>query len=179
MLMGHMPHRRPERSEAAEYYFRYIDRVQGSNVLDGLTAQRREVLDLLQRLPEAKAGHRYAPDKWTLREVVGHVNDTERLFCARAFWFARGFDTPLPSFDQNVAMAAARFDERSWSGLLDEFGTVRDATLSFFGSLPADAWDRRGIASDNPFTVRALAYLAVGHVDHHLDIVKTRYLQIG
>src|SRR5262249_28918567 len=174
--MGDLPHRRPDRSEAAEYYFRYIDQVQGSNVLDSLTRQRAEALGLLQRLPETKAGFRYAPGKWSLREVVGHVNDTERLFCARAFWFARGFDSPLPSFDQNVAIAAARFEERSWSDLVDEFAIVRDATLAFFGGLPADAWDRGGIASENPFTVRALAYLAAGHVTHHLDIVKARYL---
>jgi len=177
MMHDDARNRRPERSEAAEYYFRYIDQVAGANVLDALTAQRRDALDLLRGVPETKAGHRYAPDKWTLREVLGHVNDTERLFCARAFWFARGFDTPLPSFDQNVAIAAARFDERAWRDLVDEFAAVRDATLAFFRSLPADAWDRRGIASDNPFTVRALAYLAVGHVTHHLDIVRTRYLQ--
>jgi hypothetical protein len=175
--MSEFAHRRPERSEAADYYFRYIDQVQGSNVVDCLTRQRGEALAMLQPVPETKAGYRYAPDKWTLREVVGHINDTERLFCARAFWFARGFDTPLPSFDQNVAIASGRFEERSWSDLIDEFGIIRGATLAFFASLPADAWDRRGIASDNPFTVRALAYLAAGHVHHHLDIVKTRYLQ--
>ena len=176
-MMSELPYRRPARSEAAEYYFRYIDQVQGSNVLDSLTQQRREALGVLQRVPEAQAGDRYAPDKWTLRQVVGHLNDTERLFCGRAFWFARGFDTPLPSFDQNVAIASGRFEERSWSDLVDEFAIVRDATLAFFASLPAEAWDRRGIASDNPFTVRALAYLAAGHVHHHLDIVQTRYLQ--
>ena len=174
--MSEFADRRPERSEAAEYYFRYIDQVQGSNVLQCLTRQRGEALALLQALPETKAAHRYAPDKWTLREVIGHVNDTERLFCARAFWFARGFDSPLPSFDQNVAIVAARFEERSLSSLVEEFAIVRDATLAFFGSLPADAWDRSGIASDSPFTVRALAYLAAGHVHHHVEILKTRYL---
>ena len=175
-MINESPYRRPERSEAAEYYFRYIDQVQGSNILDCLAAQKGEVLGLLQQLPETKASHRYAPDKWTLREVVGHIDDTERLFCARAFWFARGFDSPLPSFDQAIAIATARFDERPWSDLVTEFAIVRDATLAFFGGLPADAWDRRGIASDNPFTVRALAYLTAGHVNHHLDIVTTRYL---
>ncbi len=175
-MMNELPYRRPARSEAADYYFRYIDQVHGSNVLDSLSVQRRETLEVLHGVPETKAGFRYAPDKWTLREVVGHINDTERLFCTRAFWFARGFDTPLPSFDQNVAIASGRFEERSWDGLVDEFAIVRDATLAFFANLPADAWDRRGIASDNPFTVRALAYLAAGHVQHHVDIVKTRYL---
>jgi len=167
---------RPERSEAADYYFRYIDKVPGSDILGCLATQRGEVSQVLLGVPESKAGDRYAPGKWTLREVVGHVNDTERLFCARAFWFARGFDSPLPSFDQDVAIAAAQFNDRSWSGLIDEFLAVREATLSFFASLPPDAWDRRGIASDNPFTVRALAYLAAGHVTHHLEIVTSRYL---
>jgi len=169
--------RRPDRSEAAEYYFRYIDLVADADLVTALTAQREEVLHLLRGISDEQAGHRYAHDKWTLREVLGHVNDTERLFCARAFWFARGFDTPLPSFDQNVAMAAGRFGERSWSGLMDEFAAVREATLTFFASLPDEAWDRRGIASDNPFTVRALAYLAAGHVTHHLEIIKARYLK--
>ena len=168
--------RRPERSEAADYYHRYIDQVPGSDILGYLTSQREDVSRVLRGVAEAKAGHRYAPDKWTLREVVGHLNDTERLFCSRAFWFARGFDSPLPSFDQNVAIAEGRFNDRSWTGLIDEFLAVRDATLTFFAGLPADAWDRRGIASDNPFSVRALAYLAAGHVTHHLEIVKSRYL---
>jgi DinB family protein len=167
---------RPERAEAADYYHRYIDQVPGSDILGCLTSQREDVSRVLRGVTEAKAGHRYAPDKWTLREVVGHINDTERLFCSRAFWFARGFASPLPSFDQNVAIAAGRFNDRSWSGLIDEFVAVRDATLTLFASLPHDAWDRRGIASDNPFSVRALAYLAAGHVTHHLEIVKSRYL---
>lgn len=175
--MSESPHRRPERTEAAEYYFLYIDQVPGSNVLDRLTLQRDEALVLLQGIPETRSGYRYAPDKWTLREVVGHISDTERLFCARAFWFARGLGSPLPSFDQNVAVAAARFADRSWSSLISEFTTVRDATLSFFNNLRSDDWDRRGIASDKPFTVRAIAYLAAGHVHHHLEIVKGRYLQ--
>lgn len=169
--------RRPERSEAADYYFLYIDQIPDTDIVDCLLRQRDAVLETLRRIPESMAGHRYEDGKWTLREVVGHLNDTERLFCARAFWFARGFDSPLPSFDQNVAMAAAQFDDRSWSGLIDEFASVREATLAFFSSLPADAWDRRGIASGNPFTVRALAYLGAGHVTHHMELIKTRYLR--
>lgn len=168
--------RRPERSEASDYYFGYIDQVPGADVVNTLISQRDEVLKLMRGVPEAMAGHRYAPGKWTLREVVGHISDTERLFCMRAFWFARGFDTPLPSFDQNVAIEAGRFDDRTWSGLLDEFAAVRDASIAFFATLPAAAWDRRGIASGNPFTVRALAFLGAGHVAHHLAIVKSKYL---
>jgi hypothetical protein len=169
--------RRPERAEASEYYFRYIDLVADADIVTAMTAQREVLLHQLRAITDEQAGHRYAPGKWSLREVIGHVNDTERLFCARAFWFARGFDTPLPSFDQNVAIAAARFEERGWTGLRDEFAAVREATRTFFAGLPDEAWDRRGTASDNPFTVRALAYLAVGHVTHHLEIIKARYLK--
>ena len=168
--------RKPDRDEAAEYYFRYIDHVADADIVAALTAQRDGVLGLLRAVPEERGGDRYAADKWTLRQVLGHVNDTERLFCGRAFWFARGFDTPLPSFDQHVAIAAARFDDRRWPDLIDEFAAVREATLTFFRGLPADAWDRRGVASDNAFTVRALAYLAAGHVAHHVSIIKARYL---
>ena len=104
------------------------------------------------------------------------MNDTERLFAFRAFWFARGFESPLPSFDQNVALAAAAADARPWQSHLDEFAAVRAATLSFFRHLPVDAWERRGTASGNPFSVRALAYLSAGHVFHHVAILNERYL---
>jgi hypothetical protein len=107
--------------------------------------------------------------------VLGHLNDTERLFVARAFWFARGFDAALPSFDQNIAMRASGADERSWASHVDEFRAIRGATLVLFEQLPAEAWLRRGVASDNPFTVRALAFIAAGHVVHHTTILRERY----
>jgi hypothetical protein len=166
---------RPDRSEAAPYYFTYIDLVSG-DVLDAMTTQAGEMRGELRAIGEERSLTRYAAGKWSIREVLGHLNDTERLFVARAFWFARGFDTPLPSFDQNVAVAAAGAHERPWASLVDEFHAIRQATLSFFSSLPGEAWSRRGIASDNPFTVRALAYLTVGHVMHHMKIVRERYL---
>ena len=167
---------RPDRSEAAEYYFTYIDQVGAGDIRDLLEAQLPETLALLQGIPEDRSLYRYATDKWSIRQVVSHLSDCERLSVFRAFWFARGFDSPLPSFDQNTAMAATRPDERSWSTLMLEFRSVRAATLAFFRELPADAWSRRGIASDNPFTVRALAYITTGHVAHHTAILKSRYL---
>jgi hypothetical protein len=166
----------PDRTEAAEYYFTYINQVPEGDICALLDVQGNEVLDLLRGIPEQKSLHRYAPGKWSIRDVVSHLSDCERLFVFRAFWFARGFESPLPSFDQTVAVSAARADDRSWPGLLEEFGAVRAATLTFFRSLPAEAWTRRGIASDNPFTVRALAYIAVGHVTHHSKILRDRYL---
>jgi hypothetical protein len=167
---------RPDRSEASDYYFTYIDRIHDADVVRALEAQRGETLSVLRGVTEEQSTHRYAPDKWSLREVVGHLNDTERLFVSRAFWFARGFDTELPSFDQHVAMAASGAHERAWRSHIDEFDVLRGATLAFVRGLPADAWTRRGVASGNPFSVRALAYLAAGHVDHHMAIVKDRYL---
>jgi hypothetical protein len=167
---------RPERSEAAPYYFTYIDKVPDGDFGAIMRAQAEEVVGIAGSITEDHSRHRYAPDKWSIREVLGHINDCERLFVMRAFWFARGFDTPLPSFDQNVAVAAAGAHERTWQSHVDEFRSQRAATLAFFDSLPDEAWSRRGVASDNPFTVRALAYMVPGHVRHHLDIVRERYL---
>ncbi len=168
---------RPEPQEAAPYYFRYIDRVQSEDVLGVLEAQLDEMLALLGGVTEERSLHRYAPDKWSLREVLNHVTDCERVFLFRALWFARGFDTPLPGFDQDVAAPKARADEVSWARHMEEFRSVRLATLAFFRNLPAEAWARSGIASDNPFTVRALAYITAGHTAHHAVILRERYLQ--
>ncbi len=168
---------RPERSEAAPYYFSYIDHVSGDDVVRLLDEQLATLLPRLESISERQSLYRYAPDKWSMREVLGHINDCERLFTLRAFWFARGFDTALPSFDQNTAVQAAGANEIIWSRHVDEFRVARAATLAFFGNLPEDAWLRSGIASDNQFTVRALAYMAVGHVTHHWKIVEERYLQ--
>jgi hypothetical protein len=166
----------PDRTEAAEYYFTYIQQVPEGDICAILEEQGESTLSLLSRISEEASLARYAPDKWSIREVVSHLNDTERLFVSRAFWFGRGFDTPLPSFDQNVAIAMAEADARPWRAHLEEFRNVRAATLSFLKNLPAEAWARRGIASGNPFTVRALAYIAAGHVTHHVRILKERYL---
>lgn len=167
---------RPERTEASPYYFTYIDQVPDADICEMIDAQGHDTLALLRGVSDPRSLHRYAPDKWSIREVVSHLSDTERLFVFRAFWFARGFDTPLPSFDQHVAASTARADERPWESIVDEFRVVRAATLPFFRSLPPEAWARRGIASDNPFTVRALAYMTVGHVVHHVKILRERYL---
>jgi hypothetical protein len=167
---------RPDRSEAAEYYFTYIDKVRSDDILQVLEAQSTEALSFFQSIPDSRSLHRYGPDKWTIREVAAHLNDTERLFLSRAFWFARGFDTPLPSFDQHVAIAACGANDRPWNNHIEGFRAVRAATLTFLRDLPDDAWRRRGVASDCTFTVRALAYIAAGHVTHHVEILRDRYL---
>ena len=166
----------PDRTEAADYYFTYIDQVGAGDICAILETQAEETASFLRGIPDARSLHRYAPDKWSIRQTVGHVNDAERVFVSRAFWFARGFDNPLPSFDQNVAVSAAESDARSWPSLVDEFQAIRVATLALFKHLPADAWARRGVASGNPFTVRALAYVVAGHVTHHTKILRERYL---
>jgi DinB superfamily len=166
----------PDRTEAAEYYFTYIDKVGPGDICRILEEQLAETLPQLEAISEDRSLHRYAPDKWSIREVLSHLNDGERLFVFRAFWFARGFDAPLPSFDQNVAVSVAGADSRSWRSHVEEFRVIRASTLAFFRNLPSDAWARRGVASGNPVTVRALAYITAGHVTHHMGILKERYL---
>jgi hypothetical protein len=167
---------RPQPNEFASYYSIYIDRVPGDDIVAVLATQLDDTSAFLSEVSEEKSLHRYAPDKWSMRELVGHVNDTERVFMFRALWFSRGFPDPLPSFDQEVAFRAAESDRVSWASHIEEFRAIRAATLAFCRNLPADAWLRSGIASDNPVTVRALAYIAAGHVTHHLAILRERYL---
>ena len=168
---------RPDRGEAAEYYFTYINQVPDGDIRHLLHQQLSQALALLENIEEAQSLRRYAPGKWSIRELVSHVSDTERVFVFRAFWFARGFEGPLASFDQDVAVAHASADARSWRSHIEEFRAVRASTLAFFDTLPDEAWTRHGVASDNPVTVRALAYITAGHVAHHLAILRDRYLR--
>ena len=167
---------RPESSEAAAYYFTYIDKVQGDDPLAAIEIQLEEYLPLLAAISEEKSLHRYGPGKWSIRQVLNHVSDTERSFAFRALWFARGFDTPLPSYDPDTAAGGAQADAVPWSAHVEEFRRVRLATISLFQNLPADAWMRTGVASGKTFTVRALAFLIPGHATHHFDIMREKYL---
>ncbi len=167
---------RPERDEAAPYYFTYIDRIASDNIVGVMDTQLEETLACLRGISEEKSLHRYAPEKWTIRQLWNHVNDTERVFQHRALWFARGFDTPLPSFDEKIAAGAAAANQVSWARHVEEFRDVRRGTLDFFRNLPEEAWTRSGIASEKPFTVRALAYIIAGHVAHHRAVLQERYL---
>ena len=167
---------RPAPTEAASYYFNYIDRVEGDDVLSVLNSQLDETVQFLSTVSEEKSHHRYAPDKWSLREMLNHVNDAERLFVFRALWFARGFEEPLPSFDQEIAVNNSGADDVAWKDMVEEFKSLRQSTLSFFRSLPEVAWSRAGVASGYPFTVRALAFIIAGHVAHHVDVIRRLYL---
>ena len=168
---------RPEASEAAPYYFGYINRVSSDDIISVLETQLEETLPFLRGISEEKSLYRYAPGKWSIRESWSHVNDTERVFVFRALWFARGFDAALPSFDQEIAVKGAQGDEVPWASHIEEFRDIRLATLGFFRKLPKDAWMRTGTASGNPFTVRACAYVVAGHVAHHMAVLREKYLQ--
>jgi hypothetical protein len=141
-----------------------------------MAAQIDETLALLRGLSEERATHRYAPGKWSVKEVVGHMIDGERIFGYRALRFARNDPTPLSGFDQEPYIASASFDACALDGLLDEFEHVRRGTVLMFRHLPAEAWLRQGVASDNPVTVRALAYIIAGHERHHVGVLRERYL---
>jgi hypothetical protein len=167
---------RPQTTEAADYYFRYIDLVTSDDIVPALENQMGEMLQFLSVISEEQSLHSYAPGKWTIREVLNHVNDGERVFAGRGFWFARGFNDALPSFEQDVAVQHAHANNTSWADLVEEFKIVRLATISLFKSLPEEAWDRTGVASDNPVSVRAIAYIIAGHVAHHIGVLREKYL---
>ena len=167
---------RPQTTEAADYYFKYIDLITSDDIVPTIETQMGEMLQLLSGISEEQSLHSYAPGKWTIREVLNHINDGERVFSGRAFWFARGFNDPLPSFDQDVAVQMSHANNTSWADLVEEFEIVRLGTLSLLKSLPAEAWDRTGVASDNPVSVRALVYIIAGHVAHHMGVLREKYL---
>ena len=168
---------RPEPSEAEPYYFTYIDRVAAEDIVGVLSGQLEETLVFCSGISEEQSLQRYADDKWSLLQVLNHVTDSERVFALRAFWFARGLQTPLPSYDQDIAARGAEADGVPWAAHLEEFQRVRLATVSLFENMPAPSWTRTGIASDNRFTVRSLAYIIAGHLDHHIAVLQQRYLK--
>ena len=165
----------PERSEAAPYYFTYIDRITSGDIIGTLETQLEKASSFLSGISEERSRFRYAPDKWSIRQAWSHVNDAERVFVFRALWFARGFVNPLPSFEQDIAVGGAQADSIPWARHVDEFRQVRLASLAFFRNLPQEAWMRTGMASGNSFTVRAMAYIVAGHAEHHLAILGERY----
>jgi hypothetical protein len=130
----------------------------------------------LSTISEEQSVSRYAAGKWSLRELLNHINDTERVFVFRALWFARGFTEPLPSFDQEIGVKGAGANEVPWATHVEEFRSVRKATLDLFRTLPEAAWKRSGVASGNRVSVNALAYITAGHASHHANVVRQRYL---
>jgi hypothetical protein len=168
---------RPQPDEHAPYYGGYVSRVPEGDLLVMLEAQVGDTLALLRSIPEVRGTHRYAPGKWSIKEVIGHVCDTERIMAYRALRIARGDTTPLPGFEQNDYVPAGEFDRRTLVDLGDELSAIRQATLHLFRHLGPAALTRRGTASGNPFTPRALAYVIAGHERHHVEMLKTKYLE--
>ena len=172
---------RPAADEYAPYYGKYIDRVpavDGDGALAALLdRQLAETRELLAGIAESRASHRYAPGKWSIKEVVGHLADSERVFAYRALRIARGDETPLASFYENAFVPPGRFDDRALPDLVAELEAVRRATVALLRGLPAEAVARRGTASGKTVSVRALAYIIAGHERHHVQILKERYLQ--
>jgi len=166
---------RPQAGEFAPYYQKYVDRVPAGDVLALLARQGDDTAALLGMVKESDAGRRYAPDKWSIREVVGHVADAERVFAYRALRFARGDEGALLSFDEKAFVAGGGFERRTLADLVTELRAVRQATLALLRGLDDAAFARTGTASGNRVTVRALAYIIAGHEAHHVAILKERY----
>jgi hypothetical protein len=167
---------RPDASEYFEYYGKYIQLVPENDVVQAMASKIDRTLEYIRALPATSGDKRYSPGKWSVKEVVGHIIDIERLFGARALFFARSTPGPLPGIEQDDWMKVAGFSERSLNDLSNEFESVRRSSLHFFRNLDEKAWMRKGIASNREFTVRAIAYIIVGHERHHLEILKTRYI---
>ena len=174
-MPGHSP-ARPSSAEYNAYYQPYVSEAPGNDVLAALAAQRNATAALLAGISEAKAGYRYAPGKWSVKEVIGHLADSERVFSYRALRVARADITPLPGFDENAWMPEAGFDRRTLADIAAEFRAVRDSTLALFHGFDADAWPRIGTASGHPISARALAWIISGHEAHHLRVLAERYL---
>jgi hypothetical protein len=166
---------RPAKTEYDPYYEKYITLVPDVDVLTALEQQLPETQALLRSVSPEHALFRYEPGKWSVKEMLGHVNDTERIFTYRALRIARGDQTPLAGFEQNDYIKPGGFDKRSIASLSIEFEYVRRATISLFRNLDAEAWERRGIASAVEVSVRALAYIIAGHELHHRKILREKY----
>ena len=167
---------RPDATEFPPFYARYVANVPEADVVGALRESGREAIAVLSAIPDARGGFRYAPDKWTIREMVGHMIDAERIFGYRALRLARGDATPLPGFEENEYARTAGSDARPMADLIEELRVVRDGTVRMFQSLPVDAWMRRGVVNGREVSVRALAYIMAGHVRHHLGVLRERYL---
>lgn len=170
-----MPTGRPADTEYASFYAKYIGLVPEADVLATLEAQIDDFRRFAASVPPDREGYRYAPDKWSVREVIGHLTDGERVFGYRAFCISRGEQQALPSFDENAYLEHSAYGRVALADLADELVTVRRANLAVLRRLDPGTWTRLGTASGKPVSVRALAYVMVGHPRHHLAILRERY----
>jgi len=175
MIPKRAPVRRPQPDEYASFYEKYVSLIQSDDIVGTLEAQRVQMVQLLGARSEREGNFRYAPGKWTVKEVIGHMSDAERIFSYRALRIARGDATPLAGFEQDDYIVTAGFNERTMADISTEFLAVRMATMALVQSFTEVAWSRRGTASDHPVTVRAMAYVIAGHEMHHRKILDERY----
>ncbi len=166
---------RPQPDEYAQYYARYISLVEGEDILSTLDQQRRQTMMLLSGRDEQDGDFRYAPEKWSAKEVLGHICDTERVFAYRALRISRADTTPLEGFEQDDYVRNGPFANRPLADLVEDFIAVRRATLSLLRNLDEAAWMRRGIANKNEVSVRGIAYIIAGHELHHRRILEEKY----
>ena len=166
---------RPADTEYAPFYARYVSLVQDDDALAALEGQLEELRALSASIPKERETYRYAPDKWSVRQVVGHLTDGERVFGYRAFCISRGEQAPLAAFDENAYVASSGYDSVPLGELVDELVTVRRGNLAALRRLAAGDWARLGTASGKPVSVRALAYVMVGHPRHHIGVLRERY----
>lgn len=169
---------RPEANEHDPYYSRYIDLVPDGEIVTTLETQIGDTIALVNTVSEERAGESYQPGKWTIKEVIGHLSDTERIMSYRALRIARGDQRPIEGFDQDPYVQNGHFDRLTLPTLMDELQTVRQASLALLRPLDSTAWTRRGTANNAEITVRALAYIMAGHELHHRRILKDRYLTL-
>jgi len=175
MIPKRAPVSRPQSDEYASYYEKYVSLIPSEDIVGTLEAQRVQMSQLLAARSEREGNFRYAPDKWSVKEVIGHLADAERIFAYRLLRIARGDETPLPGFEQDGYIVPGRFGARTLADVAAEFAAVRMATMTLVQSLPEEAWKRRGTASDSPVTVRAQAYIIAGHEIHHRKILDEKY----
>ena len=168
--------RRPESSEYAPYYGKYVALVPDGDIAVTLSRQIDATAAFLSPLSEQQAAYAYAPGKWSIKEVLGHLMDTERIFTYRALRIGRNDKTPLPGYEQDDYVASANFNGRSLSGLLEEFAAVRNSTVQLFKHFTDKEWERRGTANQVEMTALSLGYVVAGHELHHMDVVRKRYL---
>lgn len=167
---------RPESTECAPYYSNYISLVDGNDVLPTLSSQPAAVRALVADLPEEKGTHAYADGKWTIKELLSHIIDGERIFSYRVLRISRGDITPIEGFEQDGYIETSNANNRSFADLLDEFELQRRSNMLLVGNISDEGSRRMGTASDNPVSVRALTYVMAGHVTHHINILRERYL---
>src|SRR5436190_22679950 len=169
---------RPVETEYAPYYQSYVDQVNESDVMAVLRSEIDDLDVLLNRVPAEKETYAYAEGKWTIREIVGHLIDGERVFGFRAFCIARGEQQNLPGFDQDDYMATSHYDKIELEDLVSELRLIRLGNIAMFRTLDEEAWSRIGLANSNSVSVRALAFTMAGHVRHHMNVLRERYLQV-